>query len=301
MTLLTPNRNLKPYLTVAYFFNLRRIIRWAALTDQSKWQTMGHTLKSPMTRQFEFFGLTFNLLYYYNRLNSLTKYSFLLFVKILFSASCFQNTAVGQEKVVKEFKQIEQAAQLDDLSKEFGRNKKLPPGYELQTLIALSHYPELVDIKIEFIVDDVGIPLSSRPYWGSMLRSAKKRTYLVVIDKQLEGPRAALLLRNQPFNAQIGIIGHELSHTAYYLQRSFIGIIQDALCQLSQCKIQFERATDRRLIEHGLGWQRLAHASFVRARLQGPQYTDNPTAEGRAYMSPAELIKVMNNNKLYTQ
>lgn len=200
---------------------------------------------------------------------------------------------------VKAFNQQQQQENFVSLHKRFGHNKKLPLGYELQALIALSHFPELAQVKLEFIIEDVNIPLSSRPHWTSMLRSAKKRTYKIVIDSNLEGPRDVLLLKNQPFNAQIGIIGHELSHTSYYLDRSFFGIAKDAVCQLSQCRVKFERDTDRRLIEHGLGWQRLAHAKFVRSRLAGPTYASNPTAEGGAYMSPEELQRLIDANERY--
>ncbi len=71
-----------------------------------------------------------------------------------------------------------------------------------------------------------------------MLRSARNRTYQVIIDSEREGTRGALLLKNQPFNAQVGIIGHELAHTVYYLNRSLFGILSDALCQLSDCRIR---------------------------------------------------------------
>ena len=142
--------------------------------------------------------------------------------------------------VVREYEEITEQQRYDELLLEFGNNKELPPGYELQALLALSHYPELKDIKIRFIVDDVGIPLSSRPLWTSLLRSAKNRTYIVVIDNHLDGPRDVLLLQNQPFNAQVGIIGHELSHTVYYLDRSFFGIAVDGLCQLNDCRSDFE-------------------------------------------------------------
>ena len=133
-----------------------------------------------------------------------------------------------------------------------------------------------------------------------MLRSAQHRTYQVIIDDELSGSRAALLLKNQPFNAQIGILGHELAHTAYYLDRSFLGILSDALCQLSDCRIDFERATDRRLIEHGLGWQRLDHATFVRGRI-GQDRASAFTAEGGggAYMSPAEMLRILQEHPRY--
>lgn len=208
--------------------------------------------------------------------------------------------------VVREYLESEQRQNFAALLSEYGQNKELPPGFELQTLIALSHYPELRDVKIRFIIDDVGIPLSSRPHWASMLRSARNRTYLVIMDSQLDGPRDALLLKNQPFNAQIGIIGHELAHTVYYINRSFWGILSDALCQLNDCRIDFERATDRRLISYGLGWQRYDHASFVRSRFRGSsesnidaEVTANTEGGGGAYMSPNELLRIMNATTSY--
>jgi len=201
---------------------------------------------------------------------------------------------------VREYIEQEQLARFDHLLESLGRNKNLPEGFELQTLLALSHYPELSDIKINFVVDDVSIPLSSRPHWSSMLRSARNRTYQVIIDSEREGTRGALLLKNQPFNAQVGIIGHELAHTVYYLNRSLFGILSDALCQLSDCRIGFERATDKRLIDYGLGWQRFDHARFVRGRISQNQISAS-TAEGGggAYMSPAEILRIIQGHEAY--
>ena len=202
--------------------------------------------------------------------------------------------------VVREYEETIEQQRYGELLAEFGNNKELPPGYELQALLALSHYPVLKDIKIQFIVDNVDIPLSSRPLWTSLLRSAKNRTYIVVIDTHLDGPRDVLLLKNQPFNAQVGIIGHELSHTVYYLDRSFFGIAADGLCQLSDCRINFERNTDRRLIRYGLGWQRDDHALFVRSRFaNSPQAAANTEGGGGAYMSPAELLQIIENTEMY--
>lgn len=202
--------------------------------------------------------------------------------------------------IVREYSEVEERLRYTELLAEFGRNKELPATYELQALLALSHYPELRDVKIQFIVEDVGIPLSSRPHWSSMLRSARKRTYQVIIDSDLQGPRDALLLKNQPFNAQVGIIGHELAHTVYYLNRSFFGIAADALCQLSDCRIGFERSTDRRLIEYGLGWQRYDHALFVRGRFAASaQAATDTEGGGGAYMSPSELLSIMQSNASY--
>jgi hypothetical protein len=201
---------------------------------------------------------------------------------------------------VREYREAEQRPRLAELQAEFGHNKQLPPGFELQTLLALSHFPALKEVRIRFIVDDVNIPLSSRPHWASMLRSASKRTYLVVIDSHREGGREALLLKNQPFNAQVGIIGHELAHTVYYLERSFFGIAADALCQLSSCRVQFERETDQRLVQYGLGWQRYDHALYVRSELLGSSEAALTTeGGGGAYMSPVEIRQLMESHAAY--
>ena len=205
---------------------------------------------------------------------------------------------------VRRYLEAEQQARFESLMEQFGQNKELPPSYELQTLLALSHYPELADVRIRFIVDDVDIPLSSRPWWASMLNNARNRTYLVVIDSEREGAeengRAALLLKNQPFNAQVGIIGHELAHTVYYLDRSFFGILGDALCQLSRCRINFERETDRRLVSYGLGWQRYDHALYVRTQMLGSEEAALAAeGGGGAYMSPSELLREMREFESY--
>ncbi|NKB35407.1 MAG: hypothetical protein GKR91_20090 [Pseudomonadales bacterium] len=216
---------------------------------------------------------------------------------------CWAFAAQSAEvSAVREYAETTERARYSELLAEFGTNKELPPGYELQVLLALSHYPDLKSVKIRFIIDDVGIPLSSRPLWTSLLRSAKNRTYLVIIDDHLDGPRDVLLLKNQPFNAQVGIIGHELAHTVYYLDRSFFGIATDGVCQLTDCRINFERNTDRRLISHGLGWQRYDHALFVRGRFAASaEAAANIEGGGGAYMSPAELLRIIEGNAIYAE
>lgn len=199
--------------------------------------------------------------------------------------------------IVRQYVAAEQRPRYQQLLQEFGRNKELPEGYELQALLALSHYPELRETRIRFIMDDVNIPLSSRPYWATLYRSAAQRTYLVVIDSRRDDDRAELLLRNQPFNAQTGVIGHELAHTVYYLDRSFFDILADAACQLSSCRIGFERDTDQRTVDYGLGWQRYDHSLFLRTSFGAdPNAAANP---GSAYMGPRELLDLMESNPAY--
>ena len=197
---------------------------------------------------------------------------------------------------------VREAAQdrFSELFDTYGNNKILPEGYELQALLALSHYPQLKDVHVEFILDDVKIPISSRPRPISVLRRRTKRRYIVVIDTEVENTRAPLLVKNQPFNAQIGILGHELAHTADYITRGFFKIAGAALCQLSDnCRRDFERATDRRTIEHGLGWQRYDHSYFVRTEFARIQKTPFAEGTGGTYMGPSEIEAIMRETGLY--
>ncbi|MGH1426740.1 MAG: hypothetical protein ACRBEE_02280 [Arenicella sp.] len=197
---------------------------------------------------------------------------------------------------VRDYVEATERARYSELLENFGQHKVLPEGYELQALIALSHFPELKNVKIQFIVKNVGIAISSRPKISSLLKSARKRTYLIVIDTELQGPRSALLLKNQPFNAQIGILGHELAHTVYYLKRSFFGIVSDGVCQIGACRQRFERDTDKRLIRYGLGWQRYDHSRFVRDQFSLHPETSKKTS---IYMGPDELLDIIQSHHFY--
>lgn len=200
--------------------------------------------------------------------------------------------------VSRRYTAVHEAARLDKLRAEFGRNKEVPTEYELQALLALSHFPSLKEVRIRFTRKDYAFPISSIPRPLSTFRRPLRRTYLIRIDTEMTGPRTALLLENQPFNAQVGILGHELAHTAYYIHRSFFGILGDGICFLVRsCRNQFERDTDIRLVEHRLGWQRYDHSSFVRAGFRRNGIESD--GGGGAYMGPSELLEVMEQTGMY--
>ena len=105
------------------------------------------------------------------------------------SGVLFAQEELNARSAPREYVESEQRANYDALLAEYGNNKQLPKGFELQTLLALQHYPALRDVRIDFIVDDVSIPLSSRPQWRSMLRSAYNQNYQEIIANIHEGYR----------------------------------------------------------------------------------------------------------------
>lgn len=62
----------------------------------------------------------------------------------------------------------------------------MPTDFQLQALLALSHFSELPDDQFRFILAEVGIPLSPRAYWRSMYFPSKNRTYSSIIDESRE-------------------------------------------------------------------------------------------------------------------
>lgn len=148
---------------------------------------------------------------------------------------------------------------------EFGKAKTIPASIRLPALIALSHFPELSTVQIRFEFKRSGLAYASRPDWTTMWYPRTRWRYLIVLSIYTLKVPSALLFDRLPFNAQIGILGHELSHTAYYINKRFHEIISTGVSYLnSDYRIKFENETDLETIRHGLGWQLLDFASYCR-------------------------------------
>lgn len=194
---------------------------------------------------------------------------------------------------------------LQVLQEQYGKLKDLPAGYEGQALIALSHYPELREVKIAFRFNENGTPLTARPtVWSTLFRSAKKRTYLITIAKDTDPRWAAILLHRLPYNAQIGVLGHEIAHVADFSKRSFWGMLSVLVGNLSELFMdKMEYNTDLITIRHGLGYQLLAWSTYVREVLQIEEGNIDPVtqemAESERYMNPATIQRYMKQEEMY--
>lgn len=184
-----------------------------------------------------------------------------------------------------------------ELYNEFGRHKELPEKYALQILLALSHFPELKDTRIRFRVRRAVVPLMALPRFFTLFRRREHRAYTIVISSGGIEALAPLLVRNLSFNAQIGIIGHEIAHVADYERRGFGPMARFGLCYLSgRCRTTIERSTDRSTIEKGLGWQLYAHRRDLAASDFGDEQ-DEP----HAYLSTCELLAHMGKTGDYPE
>ena len=188
-------------------------------------------------------------------------------------------------------------------------NKKIPKEIEAQVATALSFYPELKDIKITFKFRNVATPLTARPRIRGLFRKKKNRPYIITISTRSDSKFSPIMFSNLPYNAQIGVLGHELGHIFYYNTKNSWQLLSLSTKLLKKRFVdQFEFRTDRICIEHGLGYQLLDWSKFVRNTLEIDEWKGITTpdssqeeSKNQRYMNPQTIKKYINSNSIYTK
>lgn len=219
----------------------------------------------------------------------------------------FSNGLKAQE-IVKTFDQNSFTIdEITNLKTKFGNHKTLIEDYEKQLLIALSYFPELKDIKVKFRLKNRKTPLTTKPTLFSMLCSSKKRTYVITISKKSTDYLENITFKNLRFNAQIGVLGHELSHVSDYINKGFGKMSHIAFIEIFSKKEvdKFEFNTDWNCINHGMGYQLLDWSTNVRQNLKIDNWrgTVNLTADEKSerYMNPSTIKDIISTHPLYQE
>lgn len=189
-------------------------------------------------------------------------------------------------------------------------HKKLDTIFQIPIKAALLFYPELKTAKITFKIKKSKSPLSARPSIWAIFQKPEKRRYYVVISNCTHQRLTPILLKNLSLNAQIGVVGHELSHIADFHRRNGGYFLKLLIKHLSKKAIdRFENETDRRCIEHGLGYQLLAWSTEVRQNLKIKQWhgadsdVKPAVTEGggeiERYLSPTTIKSIIHNLTIY--
>lgn len=190
------------------------------------------------------------------------------------------------------------------LLKTFSNNKQLPPGYEEQTLIALSHFPELKDTKIKWVITEAYTPISTQPDLENLFNKKNKRGYIITISSKTIDTLKHLMFSNLSFDAQVGIMGHELSHVLDFSSKSLLRSFGNLIGHLSaRFMDKMEYNTDLICIQHGLGKELLAYSQHVRKTMhvhnwRGVDYVYNNPGGRERYMNPATIEKYNHDNSL---
>jgi len=182
----------------------------------------------------------------------------LILINLLLYAASY-----GQGSQQRVLDSLDLLPQLDSLTHQFATNKIFLDEYRLVTLAALSHYPELSNTRIVFKRSKIKTTLNARPTAISLLfRSKEKRKYVIRINSQLKD--SVIYFHHIPFNAKVGVLGHELAHINDYNTRNFWRVLKRLFAYSGKkSKAAFEKEIDHTTIEKGLGWQLYDWSDYV--------------------------------------
>ncbi|MFD2917220.1 hypothetical protein [Psychroserpens luteus] len=219
---------------------------------------------------------------------------------LLISSEC------NAQEIIKAFNENSFSKQeIAMLKSTYGQNKTFIEDYEKQILITLSYFPELKNVNIVFRERNRKTPLATRPTFLSMFCQAKKRTYIITISNKSTDYLNTIIFKNLTFNAQIGVLSHELAHISDYLNKGFGKMLVIAKNELFCPKAvdTLEYSTDLSSINHGLGYQLLEWSTNVRVNLKRANWLGavnlSEDEKSERYMNPSTIAEVISKHPLY--
>lgn len=139
--------------------------------------------------------------------------------------------------------------------------KNVPEKWQKQFTIICRAFPELKDDDISLRFQSISMTMQARPNIWTLLPN-RERKYFVFVNT--ERSRNGLLFDDIPFNAQIGIIAHELCHIVDYHFKTKWQIVKTGLWYLKKRNQEdYEKAVDYLVVKKGLGHQLQDWSHFV--------------------------------------
>ncbi len=181
----------------------------------------------------------------------------------------------------------------DSLEAEFGKNKEIPEGIEVATLYALSFYPELKNTIIKFKEKRIKTTLNVRPTFFSLIfKKRENRRYIVRINNSNDDKK--VIISNVPFNASIGLLGHEFGHISDYNDKGFFGVLGRGFAYLSKTKrVEYENEIDEITIEKGLGKALYRWSLFVLEQSNASE--EYKEFKRQTYLTPEDILHAVND------
>lgn len=178
----------------------------------------------------------------------------------------------------------------------YAKNKEIPDEIRDVTLEALSYFPELLDIRIDFKFKDniSGSVMQAQPKVSSLILTGKKnRRYKIKISRFLQLEDELVPIEELPHDVLLGWIGHELGHIKDYVGRSAINLM--GFGAKYYCFKHFvtkaEIAADTYAVSCGLGEKIVATKNFVLNHDRLPEAYKNKIRS--LYMSPGEIMSMV--------
>lgn len=176
-------------------------------------------------------------------------------------------------------------------------NKIVPDEIWREAYVALSHYPELKDVPIEFRFKKKIKKsfMQAQPVFSDLLKKRKNRGYIIYMNEKFNIEEEKIEVTSVPSEVLIGWLGHELGHVMDYRERHGIGLIWFGLKYLTSKNYirEAERAADTYAVNHGLGENIIATKDFILNQSRLSQtYKDRIK---RLYLSQEEIMVLIDD------
>jgi len=200
------------------------------------------------------------------------------------------------EILPKEIHEIDYQNIRDSLLENYGVNKYIPENIALQTLLPLSHYPELQNVTVDFKFKKIRTSMASRPQIMSVFKPKRKRKYTIYINNEKKDKKD-ICIENLSFNAKVGVIAHELAHLVDYQNKTGLQIIGTAFKYNSKkWRSKFEKSIDSIAISRGFGWQVYEFSNYIQSNPKVPEKYKN--YKRKVYYTPDDILLIINNLKI---
>lgn len=198
---------------------------------------------------------------------------------------------------VKEIDRKNQISNFKELHVSLGLHKSVPKGLETEFYAALKYYPEFKDVKIKVKRKNIKTTMQCRPRFDYFLHKKKNRTYIIFVDNKKKDNNG-VLFEELPFNAKVGVFGHELAHIVDYNTKNNFNIISMGIKYLnSNQRKAIEHHVDSLAIAKGLGYQINDFSKYVFE--ESDVSNDYLKYKKRFYFQPLQIRSIIANNPIY--
>lgn len=198
---------------------------------------------------------------------------------------------------VREIDRDNQISKLNELFIKFGQNKSVPEELETEFYTALKYYPEFRNVKIKVKRKNIKTTMQCRPRFDYFLHKKENRTYLIFVDNKKENNNG-VLFEELPFNAKVGVFGHELAHVSDYNTKNSLSIIAMGIKYLnSDHREVIEHHVDNIAITKGLGYQINDFSKYIFEESDASK--DYLNYKKRFYFQPRQIKKIIAQTPLY--
>ena len=180
----------------------------------------------------------------------------------------------------------------DSLSSDISQSTYLDTAYAPAFYISLAHYPDLYDTEIHFREKKIKTTAATRPSFWSVFKKPDNRSFWIFINNKNKQGKS-VYYAELPYNAKIGLVGHELSHILDYSRMSSFEMMRMGIKYVfsSKYRQKLEYHVDQQAIDHGLGCQVFTFSDFIINKSQAsPNYINY---KRKYYMLPEEIIEYM--------